>query len=110
MSAQFARVPTDAGAVVREVRGFGGVPWGRLLRYLRPHWLPFSIALVGLVLSSALGLLFCTNVLMSTGTQTGPDGLPTWIYFFGAGLSRSVWWAPESSQRRRHFGSTISCG
>jgi len=37
-------------------------------------------------LLSALGLLFCTNVLMSTGTQTGPDGLPTWIYFFGAGL------------------------
>jgi K(+)-stimulated pyrophosphate-energized sodium pump len=37
-------------------------------------------------LLSALGLLFCTNVLMSTGTQTGPDGIPTWIYFFGAGL------------------------
>jgi K(+)-stimulated pyrophosphate-energized sodium pump len=35
---------------------------------------------------SALGLLFVTNALMSTGTQTGPDGLPTWIYFFGAGL------------------------
>ena len=27
MTQQFARVPTDAGAVVREVRGFGGVPW-----------------------------------------------------------------------------------
>jgi len=37
-------------------------------------------------LLSALGLLFTTNVMMSTGTQTGPDGLPTWIYFFGAGL------------------------
>src|SRR5258705_4163166 len=37
-------------------------------------------------LLSALGLLFVTNVLMSTGSQTGPDGLPTWIYFFGAGL------------------------
>ena len=35
---------------------------------------------------SALGLLFVTNALMSTGTQTGPDGLPTWVYFFGAGL------------------------
>ena len=37
MTQQFARVPTDAGAVVREVRGFGGVPWGRLFRYLRPQ-------------------------------------------------------------------------
>jgi hypothetical protein len=30
MTQRFARIPSDAGAVVREVRGFGGVPWGRL--------------------------------------------------------------------------------
>src|SRR4249920_2682456 len=58
MTQQFARMPTDAGAVVREVRGFGGVPWGRLFGYLRPHWRPFSLALVGLVISSAVGLAF----------------------------------------------------
>ena len=58
MSQQFARVPTDAAAVVREVRGLGGVPWARLFGYLRPHWRPFAIALVGLVISSAIGLAF----------------------------------------------------
>jgi len=58
MTQQFARIPSDAGAVVREVRGFGGVPWGRLFRYLRPQWRPFSLALVGLVISSAVGLAF----------------------------------------------------
>lgn len=46
MTQQFARIPSDAGAVVREVRGFGGVPWGRLFGYLRPQWRPFAIALV----------------------------------------------------------------
>lgn len=58
MTQQFARIPSDAGAVVREVRGFGGVPWARLFGYLRPHWRPFAIALVGLVVSSAVGLAF----------------------------------------------------
>jgi subfamily B ATP-binding cassette protein MsbA len=72
---QFARVPTDAGAVVREVRGFGGVPWGRLLGYLRPHWIPFSIALVGLVFSSALGLLF-PLVIAGITTQVVAGGDP----------------------------------
>ena len=78
---QFARVPTDAGAVVREVRGFGGVPWRRLLAYLRPQWLPFSIALVGLVLSSALGLLFplviagITGLVVVGGDPSGLDRL-----------------------------------
>ena len=37
-------------------------------------------------LLSVVGLAITTNVMMSTGTQTGPDGLPTWVYFFGAGL------------------------
>ncbi len=58
MTQQFARVPTDAGEVVRQVRGLGGVPWRRLFGYLRPQWRPFSLALVGLVISSGLSLLF----------------------------------------------------
>jgi subfamily B ATP-binding cassette protein MsbA len=81
MTQQFARVPTDAGAVVREVRGFGGVPWSRLFGYLRPHWVPFSIALVGLVLSSGLGLLFpliiagITSEVVAGGDPAGLDRL-----------------------------------
>ena len=81
MSQQFARIPTDAGAVVREVRGFGGVPWGRLFGYLRPHWRPFSIALVGLVVSSAVGLAFpliiagITTEVVAGGDAAGLDGL-----------------------------------
>ncbi len=39
------------------VRELGGVPWRRLFGYLRPHWRPFSIAIVGLVLGSGLALL-----------------------------------------------------
>ena len=35
---------------------------------------------------SVIGLAITTNVMMSTGTQTSPDGLPTWVYFFAAGL------------------------
>jgi K(+)-stimulated pyrophosphate-energized sodium pump len=35
---------------------------------------------------SVVGLAITTNVMMSTGTQLSPDGLPTWIYFFAAGL------------------------
>ena len=37
-------------------------------------------------LLSVVGLAITTNVMMSTGAQTGPDGLPTWVYFFAAGL------------------------
>ena len=75
MTQQFARVPTDAGAVVREVRGFGGVPWRRLFSYLRPHWRPFAIALVGLVLSSALGLAFPLLIAgITTEVVAGGDG------------------------------------
>jgi subfamily B ATP-binding cassette protein MsbA len=81
MTQQFARVPTDAGAVVREVRGFGGVPWSRLFRYLRPNLRPFSIALVGLVLSSLLGLAFplviagITTEVVAGGDSAGLDRL-----------------------------------
>ena len=81
MTQQFARIPTDAGAVVREVRGFGGVPWARLFGYLRPHWRPFAIALVGLVISSAVGLAFpliiagITTEVVAGGDPAGLDAL-----------------------------------
>jgi ATP-binding cassette, subfamily B, bacterial MsbA len=79
---QFARIPSDAGAVVREVRGFGGVPWGRLLSYLRPHWVPFGIAMVALVVASALGLLF-PLVIAGVTTSVVAGGDP-------AGLDRMI--------------------
>ena len=58
MTQQFARVPTDAGDIVRQVRGLGGVPWSRLWRYLRPQLRPFSVAIVGLLIGSIVGLAF----------------------------------------------------
>ena len=81
MTQQFARVPVDAGAVVREVRGFGGVPWARLFRYLRPNIGRFSIALVGLVISSLIGLAFplviagITTEVVAGGDSAGLDRL-----------------------------------
>ncbi len=81
MTQQFARIPSDAGAVVREVRGFGGVPWARLFSYLRPHWRPFALALVGLVISSAVGLAFpliiagITTEVVAGGDAAGLDRL-----------------------------------
>lgn len=51
-------MPVDAGEVVREVRGFGGVPWRRLFGYLRPHAGAFAIAIVALLVGSAIGLAF----------------------------------------------------
>ena len=81
MTQQFARVPVDAGAVVREVRGFGGVPWARLFRYLRPNIGRFSIALVGLVISSLIGLAFplviagITTEVVAGGDPAGLDRL-----------------------------------
>ena len=35
---------------------------------------------------SVVGLLIATNVMMQTGTQAGANGIPTWVWFFGAGL------------------------
>ncbi len=36
---------------------------------------------------SAISLLFVTNVMMQTGGGvTGDNGIPTWVYFFGAGV------------------------
>ncbi|MEX2184152.1 MAG: ABC transporter ATP-binding protein [Chloroflexota bacterium] len=81
MSQQFARIPSDAGAVVREVRGLGGVPWGRLFGYLRPHWRIFSIGLVGLLFGSVLGLAFplviagITTAVVAGGDSAGLDRL-----------------------------------
>ena len=49
--------PTTPGEVVRRVRTVSGVPWRRLFGYLRPHAVPFAIALVGLLLGSGLALL-----------------------------------------------------
>jgi K(+)-stimulated pyrophosphate-energized sodium pump len=37
-------------------------------------------------LLSALALAFVTNVMMQTGPAVGAWGIPTWIWFFGAGL------------------------
>src|SRR5579862_1306715 len=37
-------------------------------------------------LLSVVGLLITTNVLMQTGTQTGANGIPAWVWFFGAGV------------------------
>jgi subfamily B ATP-binding cassette protein MsbA len=81
MSQQFARMPTDASEVVREVRGLGGVPWTRLFGYLRPHWRPFAIAVSGLLVSSAIGLAFplviagITTQVVAGGDANGLDRL-----------------------------------
>jgi len=35
---------------------------------------------------SVIGLAIATNIMMQTGTQAGANGIPTWVWFFGAGL------------------------
>jgi K(+)-stimulated pyrophosphate-energized sodium pump len=35
---------------------------------------------------SVVGLLITTNVMMQTGSQASPSGLPTWVWFFAAGV------------------------
>ncbi len=35
---------------------------------------------------SVISLALVTNVMMNTGTQTGANGIPTWVWFFGAGV------------------------
>ena len=68
--------------MVRRALAGGGVPWRRLLRYLRPHLRPFSVALVGLVLGSGLGLLVPLVVAgLVTQVVAGGDG---------AGLDRLI--------------------
>ncbi len=82
MTQQFARVPSDAG-----VRGPGGARLRR--RALGAacsatcgrHWRPFALALVGLVISSAVGLAFpliiagITTEVVSGGDAAGLDRL-----------------------------------
>ena len=81
MSQQFARMPTDAGEVVRQVRGFGGVPWSRLFGYLRPHLRAFAVALIGLLVGAGIGLAFplliagITTEVVAGGDPAALDGL-----------------------------------
>jgi K(+)-stimulated pyrophosphate-energized sodium pump len=35
---------------------------------------------------SVVGLLITTNVMMQTGGELGANGLPAWVWFFGAGV------------------------
>lgn len=50
------------------------MPWRRLFGYLRPLWVRFTIALVGLVLSSAIGLLFPLIIAgITTAVVAGGD-------------------------------------
>jgi K(+)-stimulated pyrophosphate-energized sodium pump len=37
-------------------------------------------------LLSAAALALVTSQMMNTGTQTGPNGIPTWVFFFGCGV------------------------
>jgi K(+)-stimulated pyrophosphate-energized sodium pump len=37
-------------------------------------------------LLSVVGLAITTNIMMSTGTETGANGMPAWIWFFLAGI------------------------
>jgi K(+)-stimulated pyrophosphate-energized sodium pump len=37
-------------------------------------------------LLSAAALALVTSVMMNTGGQTGPNGIPTWVFFFGCGV------------------------
>jgi subfamily B ATP-binding cassette protein MsbA len=81
MAHESARVPPGPGDVVREVRGLTGVPWRRLLGYVRPHVRLFGLALVGLILSAGLGLVFplliarITTVVVAGGDMGGLDRL-----------------------------------
>jgi subfamily B ATP-binding cassette protein MsbA len=81
MAHETTRVPPGPGDVVREVRGLTGVPWRRLLGYVRPHLRLFGLALVGLILSAGLGLVFplliarITTVVVAGGEMGGLDRL-----------------------------------
>ncbi len=44
----------------------------------RGYWVTTILSIVGLAIA--------TNVMMNTGEATGVNGIPAWIYFFGAGL------------------------
>ncbi len=64
------------------VRAVSGVPWRRLLGYLRPHTAPFSIAILGLLVGSGLGLAVPLVVAgLVSSVVAGGDG---------AGLDRLI--------------------
>jgi K(+)-stimulated pyrophosphate-energized sodium pump len=44
----------------------------------RGYWATTGLSIVGLAVAS--------NVMLNTGDVTGANGIPTWVYFFGAGL------------------------
>jgi K(+)-stimulated pyrophosphate-energized sodium pump len=44
----------------------------------RGYWVTTALSVVGLAIT--------TNVMMQTAGQTGANGLPTWVFFFGAGV------------------------
>jgi subfamily B ATP-binding cassette protein MsbA len=58
MAADGGRRPeADRAAGEGDTEGLTGVPWGRLLGYLRPHLALFSVAVVALLISTGAGLL-----------------------------------------------------
>ncbi|MDP9482467.1 MAG: sodium-translocating pyrophosphatase, partial [Chloroflexota bacterium] len=44
----------------------------------RGYWVTTALSIVG--------LLITTNVMMQTGGELGANGLPAWVWFFGAGV------------------------
>jgi len=74
--------------VARRVRGLrGGVPWRRLFGYLRPHLLPFGIAIGGLFLGSGLSLMVplvvagLVTAVVAGGDAAGLDALIAALVF-----------------------------
>jgi len=80
------QLPTpDATEVARGVRVISGVPWRRLLGYLRPDLTPFMIAVLGLLLGSGLALAVPLVVSgMVTSVVNGGD--PQTLNWLIAGL------------------------
>jgi len=68
-------VMASPGEVGRRVRGIAGVPWRRLLGYLRPHLAPFGLAVAGLLLGSGLALLV-PLVIAGLVSAVAPGGDP----------------------------------
>jgi subfamily B ATP-binding cassette protein MsbA len=87
MIARMDPLTTSPGEVARNVRGMGGIPWRRLLAYLRPHLGLFSVALVGLILGSGLALLVplvvagLVTAVVAGGDAAGLDRLVAFLVF-----------------------------
>src|SRR3954463_2269051 len=90
--------PNTPGEVLRRVRGTvsSGVPWRRLFGYLRPHGLPFTLAILGLLVGSGLALLVPLVVaglvtqVVAGGDAAGLDrlGLPLVRLFLPPAIRR----------------------